>query len=270
MLACHNSSDCARSQVVICPGTGTCCQLHPATINSLPDDVLFCVLKNLHPSDRVCFALTCKRMAAATIAAPRLRPHQWRAFMDYAMNTNRHNVHFSYTILPRLMEGWVSQDQFKYCNWCCKIRTRDQKFWRRKLKAYKPLVWSTGLQIAGPHWSSMKVDEQHDHIIKNWCSHSFAWEAAHRAVYQSARDQNSGLEHRLSPCIHCPECVAKSICLRGLRRRPGKFERLAEITGKALKAAVVLMVLPPYCVGCVVHSGYRGVLRLGTVAMRKR
>ena len=212
--------------------------------------------------------LTCKRMAAATLAAPRLRPHQWRIFMDDP--TNRQDVPFSYTILPRLMEGWVSHDQFKYCNWCSKIRTRDPNFWRRKLKDFKPLVWSAGLRSAGSRWSSMNVEERRDHIINDWCSRSIALEATHRAVYQFTRAPNNGLEHRLSPCLHCPECVARSICLRGLRIKPGKLERLAEMAGQTLKAAIVLMVLPTYCVGCTVRSGYRRVLYLSTVAMSKR
>ncbi|RMZ80579.1 hypothetical protein DV738_g2731, partial [Chaetothyriales sp. CBS 135597] len=109
----------------------------------LPKDVLYLIIEQLHPIDRVCLGLTCKPICAAVLSSPALKHPDWMRFAEpYFIHPCISHIRFPklYFAMPdvrplvlRLAHGWVDKSRYLYCWKCHQIRTRDEKAWRKRM-----------------------------------------------------------------------------------------------------------------------------------------
>jgi hypothetical protein len=148
----------------------------------MPYDILLTIFDNIDLSDRLCLGLTCKRLAYLVTCSPRIsfidklraRHHlTYHVVNDLYQPNQRQPLYLSltpewYTLIPRLAQGWVPKDKFKYCWKCNRILLRDPSYFEKALSNSKSYGWLWKLQLTETQWARMKAKEKRDHMVSRW------------------------------------------------------------------------------------------------------
>ncbi|EXJ81306.1 hypothetical protein A1O3_07596, partial [Capronia epimyces CBS 606.96] len=179
----------------------------PVSLVDLPTEIIHEIAKKLHPVDRVCLALTCKRLALAIVSAPRLSPATWSLFSDQRFGWLPPE---SFSLILRLAHGWIPKDKLRYCWKCHKIMPREEAFFRRRLTYKKNPKWSVKVNLPKHEWDQMRKKDRYKHLVQTWCTSpaedsSCLYCDVCRNMHLEA--SNAQLPHP----VECPTCLEREL-----------------------------------------------------------
>lgn len=178
----------------------------PTNFLSLPAEIHLEILEILHPIDRVCLALTCKRLTNTVITAPRFRYAHWTTWCDLRYS---YGLPDWFSLIPRLAHGWTPKDKLRYCWKCHRILPREAEYCRKRMTMKKSPKWSLKIDMAKNDWSKMSKKSRYTYLIDHWCQADI--EDGSYLHCDSCRREK--LENGSPMCtpIECPMCMEREL-----------------------------------------------------------
>lgn len=187
------------------------------------------ICDSLALTDRVCLGLTCKRLAFQVSRAPRLPaistvrdPAYASTSYDGVLEANRLWPLYIlytpewYTLLPRLAEGWIPKDKYKYCWKCNKIYPRHRCFHDHVLSKTRTLGWLWKVNVPEKQWLRMSSEARREHIVTRWLTedNSFGERLHQPIVANKFYCPNLGLWANCNADkrgLECPLCLERQL-----------------------------------------------------------
>ena len=177
------------------------------SLTTLPPEILLEIASYLTPVDRVCLSLTCKTLLSKTLSTLRITSHHW--LRAHYRRYGWPKIHVP-ALYPRLADGWLPKDCYRYCYRCHKIMPRCPKYFKKRLckkrmpKFDRHVLGHTG--IMEKEWKSMGKRKRYACFVEMWCRLGERDTCIIECVDCTLRDKERG-----DCAVPCPLCLERDL-----------------------------------------------------------